>query len=140
MTDTWDKAIEFVFKWEGGYTSNDNDPGGETKYGISKRAYPDLNIASLTPNEAKAIYKSDYWDKCGCDNLGYPWDIITFDSAVNCGPARAINWLAETTTWQDILLIRIFYYVTLAKKDQFKSFLRGWLNRTIDLFMLVRGA
>jgi lysozyme family protein len=137
MTDTWDKAIDFVFKWEGGYFDDPN--AGETKYGISKRAYPDLDIATLTPTEAKAIYKSDYWDKLNCDTLGYPWDICAFNAGVNCGVARAEMWLSETHGWQEFLLMQIFYYTTLAKKEQFKSFLRGWLNRTIDLFMLVRG-
>ena len=139
MTYNWQKAIDFVMKWEGGYVDDSNDPGGCTKYGISQRAYPSLNIETITPDEAKAIYKTDYWDKMNCDTLGYPYDIIVFDSAVNCGPQRAEMWLSESTHWAELLMLRVFYYTTLAKKDKFRTFLRGWLNRTSDLFMLVRG-
>ena len=32
----FDKAFELVIGHEGGYSNNPKDPGGETKYGISK--------------------------------------------------------------------------------------------------------
>ena len=35
-------AVAFVLQHEGGYVHNPADPGGETKFGISKRAHPDL--------------------------------------------------------------------------------------------------
>jgi lysozyme family protein len=46
---------------EGGYTNDPRDPGGETKWGISKKAYPELNIAALSREEAEEIYRSKYW-------------------------------------------------------------------------------
>lgn len=136
MKENWDKAIKFVLQWEAGYV--DDSVAGATKYGISQRAYPTLNIETLTPDEAMEIYRADYWNKCGCDNLAYPWDIITFDSAVNCGVSRAMNWLAEIHDWRDILLTRVYYYTSLAKKEKYRTFLRGWLNRTTDLYITVR--
>ncbi|OXE36892.1 MAG: hypothetical protein CGW95_04725, partial [Phenylobacterium zucineum] len=54
---TFDQAFEVLIGHEGGYTNNPQDPGGETKFGISKRAYPDQDIANLTLDAAKAIYK-----------------------------------------------------------------------------------
>jgi lysozyme family protein len=63
----FDQAINIVLKHEGGYVHDPVDPGGETKYGISKARYPNLDIYSLTKQMAKAIYKSDFWDK---NNLG----------------------------------------------------------------------
>jgi len=134
MTYNWQKAIDFVMKWEGGYT---DDTGGPTKYGISQKSYPDLNIETLTPDEAKDIYKKDYWDKCRCDELGYPWDVVVFDTAVNCGVIRTLNWFEATATWQEFLLKRIYHYVQLAKKEALRTFLRGWLNRTMDLYMVI---
>src|SRR5690606_28008981 len=50
------RAVEVVLKHEGGYVNNPSDPGGETKYGISKRSYPELDIANLTQEDAIAIY------------------------------------------------------------------------------------
>jgi lysozyme family protein len=45
-----------------GIISNDpKDPGGMTKWGISKRSYPDLDIAGLTREQALEIYYRDWW-------------------------------------------------------------------------------
>ena len=38
------EAITFILDHEGGYVDDKTDPGGETKFGISKRQYPNLNI------------------------------------------------------------------------------------------------
>lgn len=50
------KTIEF----EGGYVNQESDPGGETKYGITKRFYPTLDIADLTIDDAVEIYEREY--------------------------------------------------------------------------------
>ena len=34
----FERAIDKTLAWEGGYVNDPKDPGGETKYGISKRA------------------------------------------------------------------------------------------------------
>lgn len=57
----FDPAIELVLEHEGGYVNHPSDPGGETNFGITKRSYPDLDIRSLTREEAKAIYRRDFW-------------------------------------------------------------------------------
>ena len=57
----FDRAFRFLIGEEGGYVNDPADPGGETKFGISKRAYPQLDIKSLTLDQAKAIYRRDYW-------------------------------------------------------------------------------
>lgn len=56
-------SVQVILKHEGGYAFNPADPGGETKYGISKAQFPDLNIPALTINEAMDIYERKYWDK-----------------------------------------------------------------------------
>lgn len=40
----FDDAVEIVLKHEGGYVNDKKDPGGETNMGISKRAYPHIDI------------------------------------------------------------------------------------------------
>ena len=46
---TFDDIIEQVIESEGGsrITKDPLDPGGTTKYGVSQRAYPDLDIEKL---------------------------------------------------------------------------------------------
>lgn len=86
----FEKSIEKVLIAEGGYVNNTNDRGGETKYGISKRAYPDINIGRLTIERAKEIYKRDYWDRLNLDlivNQSIADEV--FDTAVNMGIMRA---------------------------------------------------
>lgn len=88
-------AFAFIMKWEvgnkpdGGYTNDPDDPGGETKYGISKRSYPDLDIKRLTYEKAKTIYHVDYWLKMKCDLMPPPIALIVFDAAVNQGTGAA---------------------------------------------------
>lgn len=92
---TFDEAFDKLIGHEGGYVNHPADPGGETKYGITKRTYPHLNIAALTLEQAKVIYKRDFWDKAGCDVLpgGLAFDV--FDTAVNSGVSRASELLQE---------------------------------------------
>lgn len=76
-------ALELLLHFEGGYVNDPNDAGGETKYGISKRAYPNLDIASLTKSDAAEIYLRDYWDACRCSEMPEPLSLSVFDYAVN---------------------------------------------------------
>ena len=87
--DHFKEAMDFTLRWEGGYVHDARDPGGETKYGISKRTYPDLDIRTLTRNQAEEIYRRDYWDRLRCYDLPWPVAIVTFDFSVHSGRARA---------------------------------------------------
>lgn len=89
MNGDWEKAIDFVLRMEGGYSNDPHDPGGETKYGISKKSYPNLDIKNLTDQQAREIYKKDYWEACNCDELPTSFAIGTFDCAVNQGVGKA---------------------------------------------------
>lgn len=90
MLSDWNDAIKFVLEAEGGYTVDPNDPGGETNFGISKKAYPNVDIKNLTVEQAKDIYLKDYWKPCRCDELPREIAISLFDSAVNQGVKTAI--------------------------------------------------
>jgi len=87
------EALHIILKFESGYSNKPSDPGGETNMGISKRAYPKVDILNLTRDQAADIYKSDYWDKCHCDELPAALRLIVFDCAVNQGLATAIGFL-----------------------------------------------
>src|SRR6266536_106787 len=62
VDELFEHAVSFVLSHEGGYSNDIDDKGGETKFGISKRSYPKIDIATLTVEQAKAIYKRDFWD------------------------------------------------------------------------------
>jgi lysozyme family protein len=86
-----------IMQMEGGHKATDHpsDPGGLTKYGISQRSYPDLDIRSLTYDEAVIIFKLDYWDKIAGDLLPWPLCLYVSDAAFNMGPVRAVRLLQK---------------------------------------------
>jgi lysozyme family protein len=83
------RAAERVLGDEGGYVDNPADPGGETKFGICKRDYPDLDIAALTREQAISIYYRDWWQRYGYADLPGPIAVKLLDLAVNIGPGHA---------------------------------------------------
>ena len=86
---SFETVVHMVLEHEGGYVNHPSDPGGETKYGISKRAYPDVDIAELTEEDAASIYKRDYWDRIKGDDLPASVACVVMDYAVNSGISRA---------------------------------------------------
>ena len=94
MPDTvFDTIMSIVIGHEGGYVDNASDPGGRTKYGISQRSYPDVDIAQLSLEGAKAIYKRDYFDRLSLDVADPGLALVAFDAAVNNGVGQAARWL-----------------------------------------------
>jgi lysozyme family protein len=101
----FDNAFQIVIGEEGGLSTNPADPGnwtggacgkGEclgTKFGIAASAHPALDIAALTLDQARNIYRASYWDPVQGDKLPPQLALLVFDAAVNCGGSRAIQWL-----------------------------------------------
>ncbi|MDR1364990.1 MAG: hypothetical protein LBJ42_00180 [Holosporales bacterium] len=105
----FDYAISKTLANEGGYVNDPDDPGGETKYGISKRSYPNLNIKNLTVNQAKLIYYKDYWLKAGLYRV-HNEEVAAklFDILVNFGDeqAREITQRAILSAYKNAHLAR----------------------------------
>src|ERR1041384_5177399 len=105
---TFDRLFDLVVGHEGGFTADPADPGNwtggavgvgacrGTRFGISAAAYPNLDIANLTLEAAKAIYQRDYWQCIAGDRLPPALALLVFDAAINNGTARAIRWLQQT--------------------------------------------
>ncbi len=137
----FENAYQFVAKWEwsndpsGRYTNDPDDPGGETKFGISKRAHPELDIKSLTEPVAKSIYLQSYWTAMGCQTQPPALAICLFDTAVNNGARWALKWLADCEgEYTNYIADRRDFYIRLVQNDQNnQKFLNGWLNRISDL-------
>jgi len=148
---SYDKAFNFVIGQEGGFVNDPDDPGGMTKYGISKRQYKNLDIRNLTLRNAKEIYRSDYWDRCKCDQLPESIKLAVFDASVNQGVKTAIKLLQRTIgatedgiigpetiglassgqskVLEHYLTERALYYTKINKGGGFKKYGRGWLRR-----------
>lgn len=89
----FDAAFDALISHEGGYVNHPRDPGGETKFGITKRSYPHLNIKTLTLAQAREIYRRDFWDRMQADKLPALLRFQVFDAAVNSGAGNAARWL-----------------------------------------------
>lgn len=95
MRKNFEKALKFTLSWEGGYSNDPDDPGGETFKGCTVRDQPwlkdKIHNKTLTDEEAGEVYLANYWIPAGCDSLPYPLDCVVFDCAVNMGTLRARN-------------------------------------------------
>ena len=127
----FDRAIEFVLRWEGGLANHGADPGGLTNYGISKASYPDLDIANLTKEQAIDIYRRDYWQRSGADKMAWPLCLVHLDSAVNAGVGKAQKWLAESGgDVMRYMALRLDFYTRL---NTWPHFGLAWSRRVADL-------
>ena len=92
----FDEAFDRLISHEGGYLSPEDaakqgDPGGETHWGISRRSYPDVDIAGLTRDGAKAIYFRDFWTPLTAASVNPAVLFQLFDYAVNSGISNALR-------------------------------------------------
>ena len=146
-------ALDWIIRMEGGYVNDPADPGGETKYGISKAAFPNVDIENLTEEDARKIYAKNYWPSDIDGVAGF----LVFDTAVNSGHAAAIkllqrsigakddgifgpqtkaklNEISDKSLVKNYLMYRARYYRDLVwQKPELEKFLNGWFRR---LFML----
>lgn len=170
----FEKALKFVLEHETVYAKGhygdmsfaiveceEGDSGGRTKFGLDSASHPELDLDSLTVEEAAVVYKRCYWEKAHCNELPWPLSQVQFDGAVNTGIRQQMRFLqraADTTAdgiWgpatreaieQSINEIGLkalcifvcdqketFYRSLVEKKPHLGRFLKGWLNRLNDL-------
>jgi lysozyme family protein len=71
MASIFDNVVPELRIKEAGEVNSDSDYGGLTKFGLSQREYPNIDISRLTEAEALAILKQDYWDHYKLDTIEY---------------------------------------------------------------------
>jgi lysozyme family protein len=158
------KAFDFLMYHEGGYVNDPDDPGGETKYGISKRSYPHLDIKKLTRDQVRQIYYVDFWMKAGCEQIDDE-NIASklLDLAVHTGISQAALLIqralraagepvdedgvigpatlaavdkADPTALSAALKSEAagYYRLLAALKPSQQRFIAGWINRAYSQF------
>ena len=132
-------AVNRVLKGEGGYTDGKGDPGGETKFVISKRSYPHLDIKNLTRDEAIDIYRRDFWDRVHAETMHEDLAYQALDFAVNSGIETAVRKLqsaanvADDGYWGPItqkavyaMPVAVLLLRFLAKRLEYNTRLSNW--------------
>lgn len=101
----FDTAYERLIGHEGRFTDNPNDNGNwtggkknvgvlkGTKFGIAANTYPNIDIKNLTLDQAKEIYKKDWWDEIQADKLPFALVYQLWDFAINSGMGVAVRRL-----------------------------------------------
>lgn len=130
-------ALKLILRHEGGYVNDSQDAGGETKYGISKRAYPKEDIKALTVERAGQLYKRDYWDKIKGDNLPEPIAVMVFDFAVNAGVRRAVRMMQRLlgVTADGIIGEKT---ISAAKKCNADDFVTDYASERVNYYMMLK--
>jgi lysozyme family protein len=150
-------AIAHAIFLEGDDTQKPTDRGGHTRFGISQKAYPDLDMRSLTREMAEQLYYRDYWLALRCDAFHPAISFVLFDIGVNQGVSFAAHALqklvgAKTdgnigpktlalagmlnplTTIQYLSDQRVMRYANIVKNDAFQNkFIVGWIKRAITV-------
>ncbi len=176
--DNFEFAFQYTIGNEGGFTKDPNDSGNwtggsigsgqlkGTKYGISAASYPNLDIENLTLDQAKTIYRNDFWNKYNYDKINS--SIVStkcFDMTVNMGQnatfiiqlaiksfvndividgnigpvtIQNINSINENSLFDCLETASGVYYWTLANKanKNLRKYLPGWLIRA---FKIIKG-
>lgn len=155
MSERSGKFIRKILVLEGGskITNDPSDSGGQTKYGISKKAFPNVNVINLTEQQAIDIYKNNFYNVCMIDSINDELLALhVFDFAVNAGIGRSVKTLqkivgsaqdgvigAKTLSMAnsgnfstEFIQARINFYKSIGVGKNAK-FLKGWLNRVSNL-------
>ena len=155
----FNEIIDQVLEHEGGYVNDPEDLGGETKYGITKRWYPKIDIKNLSLEDAINIYYNDYWKPSKAEYLPEEIRATYFDMCVNMGQKQAVKTLQETINSIELTRIAedgiigpqtiqhshkvskrrlqsfrcLFYGKIVIDKPKQKKFYYGWFKRAINI-------
>jgi lysozyme family protein len=101
---SFETSFKYLLEWEGGYGDNPHDAGGATNLGVIQEEYdryrdkkelPRQSVRYISKTEAQEIYRSEYWDATRCDEFHPSVANCLFDSDVNSGDSRGVQWLQE---------------------------------------------
>ncbi len=143
--DTFEEALKFTLKSEGGRSNNRNDKGGATNLGITQNVYnayrkeshlTPQDVNQITMNEAKKIYHDKYWVASGANKLSNKKEAIAlFDTAVLHGVSGASKLHDKSNgDLNKFLELREQKYSQIVSRDATQGiFFKGWQNRVSNL-------
>ena len=179
--EKFERAMAFSLKWEGGRNftvvngkpivkgAAKNDAGGATAYGITwstlKTAHragivQHDDICRLTLDEAKAIYRANYWYKYGWGQLEWPVCLCCLDCCINHGGFASILQRAAIDCGQSVVVdgkfgpktfaalktcdpLRLagaiyrqrknYYEKIIARNPKQEVFRKGWMRRADEM-------
>ena len=157
MEQNFDKCMEMLLVHEGGYVNHPSDPGGMTNLGVTKKTYDhhhgtdidEEGMRNLTVQDVMPISRTNYWERCRCQDLPSGVDWAVFDWAVNSGPGRSVKALQRAVgAFEDgIIGAQTLMAVTASQPHEiinriavhrdsyyrelkhFDTFGRGWIRR-----------
>lgn len=138
--DKFARTMNFIFKWEGGFSTDPNDPGNYvdgvfvgTKYGISAKAHKHLDIKNLTKEQAAEIYRKEYWEASGADKMPWPLCMAHMNIAVNGGVGAATLILSRSGhSFNKYMGEKIKWYTNTNNWNQYYT---AWMRRCADLLI-----
>lgn len=131
----FERCLANVLQSEGGFSNDPHDPGGATMHGVIQSEYDAyrhlhglrlVSVRYISEAEIRDIYRTQYWDKVGGDELDAGLDYCVFDAAVNSGVSRALYWLEESDDIDAYCAIRLKFLLALRT---WKYFGKGWARR-----------
>lgn len=154
LSPVFSDAFQWILTAEGG-SRLVNDTGGLTRYGISQRTWPHVDVENLTQDQARQIYLDGYWKPIRGNALPPAIALCVFDAAVNMGVPTAIRllqtvlrtvvvdgtpgpetiaaakmYLPRTELVAQFLRLRNAWYRDLAgKSEKYGKYLFGWEMR-----------
>jgi len=133
-TANFGTSLSRVFKEEGGLNERDTN-GQPSLYGINAKYHPDF-FKNPTREAAAKIYKSDYWDAIGADQMPAPLAHVAFDTAVIAGPKKAKDLIAASGgDPAKLLALRQDFQNSLieANPGKYGDYRKTWNNRIANL-------
>ncbi len=138
--DNYRACLDHVLRSEGGYVNHPKDPGGETKYGITRRTARAHgyhgSMRTIPMSVVEGIYRKGFWDAIKGDSLPAGLDLAVFDFAVNSGPSRAKHFAATLQSLPVDEAISELCHRRLAwlkTRKTWRTFGRGWKRRVLSV-------
>lgn len=132
----FDEAFDRLIGHEGGFQRDPKDRGNwtsgkcgvgqlkGTKFGICAMTYPSEDIERLTLERAKTLYARDFWGKAGADLVPAVLKFDVFDTAVNSGVKRAIQFLQRAAGETDDGILGPRTALAISHMDPMRLFAR----------------
>lgn len=156
-SDVFERAVKFVLRpdIEGVHSNDQDDPGGDTWYGISRVYNPEFYSQTPTRERAVEWYRVNRWDKYRLSELPAPVAFMMFDDIVNHNPVNSIKtlqlalqvnvdgvigdvtvkaaWPYLNSDLQELFARRMFAYGN--NVTGFKTFGLGWSRRLVACYI-----